>query len=48
MINRIAAALLMTVCALPGHAGYTDVSVRVDGIYGWKKAGRPCAARQSR
>ncbi|OGR94359.1 MAG: hypothetical protein A2V88_17135 [Elusimicrobia bacterium RBG_16_66_12] len=25
-------------------AGYADVSVMVDGIYGWKKAGRPCAA----
>lgn len=25
-------------------AGYTDVSVMVDGIYGWKKAGQPRAA----
>lgn len=25
-------------------AGYSDVSVMVDGIYGWKKAGRPRAA----
>ena len=25
-------------------AGYVDVSVMVDGIYGWKKAGRPRAA----
>lgn len=26
------------------RAGYTDVSVMVDGIFGWKKAGRPRAA----
>lgn len=26
------------------EAGYTDVSVMVDGIYGWRKAGRPLAA----
>ena len=25
-------------------AGYVDVSVMVDGIYGWKKAGQPRAA----
>jgi len=25
-------------------AGYADVGVMVDGIYGWRKAGRPCAA----
>ena len=25
-------------------AGYADVSVMADGIYGWKKAGRPVAA----